>query len=64
MEKLLAKASADHQAGRLGPAETGYRRVLEADPARPEALHGLGLIALQMNNLGAALGLLERAAAL
>ena len=63
-KKLFAKASLDHQAGRLGSAETGYRRILEANPNFAGALHGLGLIAMQMNDAEAAQGLIGRAVAI
>ncbi|WP_042694028.1 tetratricopeptide repeat protein [Azospirillum sp. B506] len=44
---LLAQAVAHHQAGRAAEAERGYRAVLAADPRNADALHLLGVLALQ-----------------
>ena len=44
---LLEKASALHAAGRLAEAERLCREALEASPNHPDALHFLGVIALQ-----------------
>ncbi|PWC58289.1 hypothetical protein TSH7_09175 [Azospirillum sp. TSH7] len=44
---MLAQAVAHHQAGRLAEAERGYRAVLRADPRNADALHLLGVVALQ-----------------
>jgi len=42
---LLAAAVHQHEAGELAAAKTLYREVLARDPAHPDALHLLGLIA-------------------
>ncbi len=42
---LLAAAVHQHEAGELSAAETLYREVLARDPAHPDALHLLALIA-------------------
>lgn len=52
---------AHHQAGRLRRAEALYRKALHRDPDDANALHLLGIIAYQCGELGAALGLIERA---
>jgi protein O-GlcNAc transferase len=57
-------ALAHHQAGRLAEAEDIYRDILRADPAQPDALHLLGLIAHQTGQHEAALTLMTRAVAL
>ncbi|KAA0677968.1 tetratricopeptide repeat protein [Roseomonas genomospecies 6] len=44
---LLAAGLAHHGAGRRAEAETAYRRVLAARPDQPDALHLLGVLALQ-----------------
>lgn len=46
-EALLSEAVAQHRAGRLGGAETLYRRVLEQQPGHPDALHLLGVVRSQ-----------------
>jgi protein O-GlcNAc transferase len=53
--EALRQALQHHQAGRLGQAELLYRRALQADPRRADALHGLGMIASQrgQNDLAA-----------
>lgn len=43
----LASALGHHQAGRLQEAEALYRKILDADPKHPDALHYLGVLALQ-----------------
>lgn len=44
----LAAGQAHHGAGRLGEAEAAYRAVLGAAPGQPDALHLMGVIALQV----------------
>jgi len=50
-----------HQSGRLQEAETIYRSVLTEQPGHPDALHLLGVIALQFGNSEAAVNLIENA---
>ncbi len=57
----LKAAFAHHQAGRLGPAESLYRRILAAHPDNSDALHLLGLIAHQSGHNEQAQGLIEKA---
>jgi predicted O-linked N-acetylglucosamine transferase (SPINDLY family) len=57
----LQIAREHHEAGRLPQAERLYRQVLQFDPNHAEALHLLGMIALQVGSYGAAIELLEKA---
>ncbi|OYD80729.1 tetratricopeptide repeat protein [Azospirillum brasilense] len=57
----LGRAVAHHRAGRLADAERDYRAVLEADPRHPDALHLLGVLALQSGQAGPAVDLIEEA---
>ena len=58
---VLQTASAQHRAGDLDAAEPLYRRVLEAVPDEPNALHLLGVIAYQRGDAQAAVGLISKA---
>ncbi len=53
-----------HQAGRLSAAEEIYRQILQAEPDRAEAIHLLGVIALQSGQYEVAIQHIERAVAL
>ncbi len=55
------QAQALHSSGRLGEAGSLYRRMLEADPGNPLALHFIGVIAYQGGNLAAAEDLIAQA---
>ncbi|CAO3451417.1 hypothetical protein [Azospirillum argentinense] len=57
----LGHAVAHHRAGRLTDAERDYRAVLGADPHHPDALHLLGVLALQAGHPGPAVELIEEA---
>ncbi|HEY0837715.1 MAG TPA: tetratricopeptide repeat protein, partial [Azospirillum sp.] len=57
----LADALAHHQAGRFHEAEAGYRAVLQAQPRNADALHLLGVLALQVGQPTAAVELIGRA---
>ncbi|QCO16661.1 tetratricopeptide repeat protein (plasmid) [Azospirillum brasilense] len=57
----LGDAVAHHRAGRLADAERDYRAVLVADPHHPDALHLLGVLALQAGHPGPAVALIEEA---
>jgi Flp pilus assembly protein TadD len=52
-----------HQTGQLSDAERLYRRVLDADPGNPHALHLLGVIAHQQGEHAAAVELIRTAIA-
>lgn len=58
---LLREAFAHHQSGRFDEAEKLYYSVLDLEPDNPDAQHNLGVLALQRNQLPAALGLFEAA---
>jgi len=58
---LLRVAIEHHQAGRLLQAEAIYRRILQAAPNNPDALHLLGLIAHQTGKFETAVDLISRA---
>lgn len=57
----LDQALTHHQAGRLQDAEALYRKVLDAQPGHADALHGLGLLALQRGYASEAITLIEQA---
>ncbi len=61
MPKLYEEAILHHQAGHLDQAVSHYRRILEIDPEHADALHFLGIIALQREGPEAALPLITRA---
>ncbi|MDB5320143.1 MAG: hypothetical protein JWN40_1774 [Phycisphaerales bacterium] len=52
-----------HRAGRLRQAAAGYRALLDANPAHPDAAHWLGVLAFQAGRPAQAVTLLETAAA-
>lgn len=60
---LLDEAMAHHQAGRLAQAEPLYRAILKSDPQHPDALHMLGLIAMQQGRPEEAVRLISGVAA-
>jgi protein O-GlcNAc transferase len=63
LDTNLAQALEHHRAGRLAEAEGLYRAILEAFPQHPDALHLLGVIALQAGQPAAAVDLITRAMA-
>src|SRR5690606_40131046 len=63
-DRAFALALEHHRAGRLADAERGYRDILLRHPGHADALHLLGVIALQTGNLEPALSLIQRAVAL
>ena len=60
-DQLFIDAVQWHQAGRLSEAEHAYRRILIENPEHSDALHLLGVIALQTRNLEPALELIQKA---
>jgi tetratricopeptide (TPR) repeat protein len=59
----LATAIAEHQAGRLQQAESGYRAALAGNPDNAVALCHLGMLAAQVGRTEAAAKMIERAIA-
>ncbi len=59
-QDLIREAIQHHGAGRLGTAETLYRRILEQNPEDAEALHWLGVVALQCGKASIAIDLTRR----
>jgi protein O-GlcNAc transferase len=61
VQEQLDYALSHHRAGRLPQAEVTYRQVLEQDPNNIQALHLLGVIAIQAGQSAAAIDLIGRA---
>ncbi len=61
LDALLDAAFEAHSQGRLDAARAMFQSALAADPSDFDALHMLGVIALQKRDLPAAIGLLTRA---
>ena len=61
IQSLLGEAVRQHQAGHLDPAALLYRKILAADPGNADALHLLGMIALQTGKPDAAADLIRKA---
>ncbi len=59
--KSLLAARELHRAGDLAAAEPMYRRILDEEPEHPDALHLLGVVALQRGDSESAIALIERA---
>ena len=62
LARAFQHAAADHQAGRLVDAERGYRDILAEQPDHADALHGLGLLALQCDRADLAIAYIGQAA--
>lgn len=60
-QKILQKALALHQAGKLAEADALYKKVLDAQPDNPDALHMSGVIAHQTGKTERAVALIGRA---
>jgi predicted TPR repeat methyltransferase len=62
---VALQAAAEHyRAGRLGEAEGIYRGILQADPNNAAAMHGMGLVALQVGKHDVAVACLRRSLAI
>ena len=59
--ELLQRGLAHHQAGRLHDAKLFYDQVLTLDQRHPDALHLLGVIAMQSGDPNLAVSLIEKA---
>ena len=64
IRSLLTEAVRLHQAGQLEQAAALYRKVLTADPNSADALHLLGMVALQQSQPKIAVELIRKAIAL
>lgn len=60
VRSILNRALDRHRRGDLAAAEALYRDALLADPRQPDALHLLGLVAIQSGRLGAGVDLITR----
>ena len=60
----LALALHAHRTGHLDDAEALYRRILQADPDHPDALHFVGILSHQRGDSNAAINFIERSIAL
>lgn len=61
LSALLSGAMAQHQKGQLQQAKAGYEAILAAQPQHYQALHLLGLVAVQTGNFAAAVDLIGKA---
>jgi tetratricopeptide (TPR) repeat protein len=61
LKSTLQTALAHHQAGRIAEAERLYRGILAVVPEHPEAMHHLGIVAMQCGKPQVALQLIGRA---
>jgi predicted O-linked N-acetylglucosamine transferase (SPINDLY family) len=60
-ERILELATEHHLAGRTGEAEGLYREILATEPENPDALHRMGVLAMQKGDLAAAVRLTRQA---
>ena len=63
LDALMAQAQALHHGGRLAQAEPVYREVLRRSPRHVDALHSLGMLALQAGHAQAGADLVAQAIA-
>ena len=61
IEQALQQGVTAHKEGKLQDAERLYRAILESQPAHPDANHNLGLLAVAVNQVEAALPLFKTA---
>ena len=64
IEQSLQSGLQHHRSGRFGEAEKIYRQILAREPNQPDALHLLGMIALQVGHPDAGIDLVKRAIAI
>jgi tetratricopeptide (TPR) repeat protein len=64
IDPLFQQAQIHHQAGRFAEAEAIYRQIILQQPQHADALHWLGVLAMQTGRLDWALELIPRAIAL
>ena len=58
---LFNQAVAAHRAGRLAEAESGYRRILQANPRHFDALHLLGVVRAAQGDMQGSMALIAAA---
>ena len=61
IEQALQQGVAAHNSGNLQEAERAYQAILQSQPKHPDANHNLGLIAISVNQIEAALPLFKTA---
>ena len=61
IEQALQQGVAAHKEGKLQEAERLYRAILQSQPAHPDANHNLGVLAVSVNKVDAALPLFKTA---
>lgn len=61
INQALTTATKHHRNGRLKEAERIYIRILKTNPNQPDALHLLGILAIQTGEPDVAVELIERA---
>ena len=61
IEQALQQGVAAHKEGKLQDAERLYRAILQSQPAHPDANHNLGVLAVSVNKIDAALPLFKTA---
>ena len=61
IEQALQQGIAAHKEGKLQDADRLYRAILQSQPLHPDANHNLGVLAVSVNNVDAALPLFKTA---
>ena len=61
IEQALQQGVAAHNSGNFQEAERAYQAILQSQPKHPDANHNLGLIAISVNQIEAALPLFKTA---
>jgi tetratricopeptide (TPR) repeat protein len=61
VQQALQAGLEHYEAGRLPEAQRSYQRALQLDPGQPDALHMLGIIALQLGEHELSLQMIARA---
>ena len=61
IEQALQQGIAAHKEGNIKDAERLYRTILQSQPTHPDANHNLGVLAVSVNKVDAALPLFKTA---
>ena len=61
IEQALQQGIAAHKEGKIQDAERLYRAILKSQPLHPDANHNLGILAVSVNKIDAALSLFKTA---